>query len=229
MKLIVASSPAKPNFPTVHFFTKEERKQLPQAVSEAEFSLSPNSLLRLHQANALCVGLGSSAKVTANTLRQAAAAAAKSLRKSGHADYSLHLGKHAGFAGEAAEGVVIGSYQFEQFKIAEKKTSPPERVTLVVPAEQVARAEARARRGVIVGEACNRTRQIANQPPNVFFPQTLAETAGKIAKEFKLGLTVFDEKALRKGGFGGLLAVGGGSAHPPRLVVLRYRGGRKGD
>ena len=65
------------------------------------------------------VGLGSSAKVTANTIRQAAAAAAKSLRKSGHTDYSLHLGKHAGFAGEAAEGVVIGSYQFEQFKAAD--------------------------------------------------------------------------------------------------------------
>ena len=125
--------------------------------------------------------------------------------------------------------MVIGSYQFEQFKVAEKKTPAPERVTLVVPPEHLARAEARARRGVIVGEACNRTRQIANQPPNVFFPQTLAETAGKIAKEFKLGLTVFDEKALRKGGFGGLLAVGGASAHPPRLVVLRYQGGRKSD
>jgi len=229
MKLIVASAPAKPNLPTVHFFTKEERKQLPQAVSEAEFSLSANSLLRLHQTNALCVGLGSSAKVTANTIRQAAAAAAKSLRKSGHTEYSLHLGKHAGFAGEAAEGVVIGSYQFEQFKVAEKRTPAPERVTLVVPAEHVSRAESRARRGVIVGEACNRTRQIANQPPNVFFPQTLAETAAKIAREFKLGLTVFDERALRKGGFGGLLAVGGASAHPPRLVVLRYQGGRKSD
>jgi leucyl aminopeptidase len=229
MKLTVASSPAKPHLPTVHFFTKEERKQLPQAVSEAEFSLSPNSLLRLHQANALCVGLGSSAKVTANTIRQAAAAAAKALRKSGHADYSLHLGKHAGLAGEVAEGVVIGGYQFDQFKAADKKTPAPERVTLVVPAEHLARAEARARRGVIIGEACNRTRQIANQPPNLFYPKILAETAGRIAKEFKLGLTVLDEKALRKGGFGGLLAVGGASAHPPRLVVLRYQGGRKGD
>ena len=228
MKLTVTTSPAKPNLLTVHFFTKEERKQLPQLVSEAEFPLSANSLLRVHHANALCVGLGSAAKVNANTIRQAASAAAKFLRKSGHTEYAVHLGKHAGFAGEAAEGIVVGSYQFEQYKAADKKTPAPERVTFVVPSEHQTRAEVRARRGVIFGEAANRTRQLANQPPNVVYPQTLAEAAGKIAKEFKLGLTVFDEKDLRKGGFGGLLAVGGASAHPPRLIVLRYNGGKKG-
>ncbi len=229
MKLTVASTPAKPQLPTVHFFTKEERKQLPHPLTEAEFSLIPSSLLPLHESNALCVGLGTAAKVTGNTVRQAAAAAAKFLRKNGHADYSLHLGKHAGFAGEATEGVVVGSYQFEQYKTADKRTPAPERVTLVVPADQIPGAAARARRGLVIGEACNRAREIANQPPNVFYPQILAETAAAIAKEHKLGLTVLDEKALRKGGFGGLLAVGGASAHPPRLVVLRYQGGRKGD
>lgn len=229
MKLTVASTPAKPQLPTVHFFTKEERKQLPHPLTEAEFSLIPSSLLPLHESNALCVGLGTAAKVTGNTVRQAAAAAAKFLRKNGHADYSLHLGKHAGFAGEATEGVVVGSYQFEQYKTADKRTPAPERVTLVVPADQIPGAAARARRGLVIGEASNRAREIANQPPNVFYPQILAETAAAIAKEHKLGLTVLDEKALRKGGFGGLLAVGGASAHPPRLVVLRYQGGRKGD
>ena len=34
-----------------------------------------------------------------------------------------------------------------------------------------------------------------------------------------------DEKALRKGGFGGVLGVGQGSAHPPRMVHVSYRGG----
>lgn len=229
MKLTVSSSPAKPQIPTVHFFTKEERKQLPSVVSEAEYSLAPNSVLRLHQSNAVCVGLGAAAKVKSHTMREAAAAAAKFLRKHGHAEYAVHLGKHAAFAGEIAEGAIIGGYRFEQFKAADKQTPAAERVTLVVAAEQVAKTETLARRGVAIGEACNRARQIANQPPNVFYPQTLAKTAGKIAKEFKLGLTVFDEKALLKGGFGGLLAVGGASAHPPRLVVLRYHGGRKGD
>ena len=40
---------------------------------------------------------------------------------------------------------------------------------------------------------------------------------------------MLDEAALRAGGFGGLTAVGAGSVHPPRLVVLRYHGGAEGE
>ena len=36
---------------------------------------------------------------------------------------------------------------------------------------------------------------------------------------------MLDEKALKKGAFGGILGVGQGSAHPPRLVHISYRGG----
>ena len=36
-------------------------------------------------------------------------------------------------------------------------------------------------------------------------------------------LTVLDEKALAKGGFGGIVGVGQGSVHPPRIVTMTYR------
>jgi leucyl aminopeptidase len=42
-----------------------------------------------------------------------------------------------------------------------------------------------------------------------------------------LKVKVLDEKALRAGRFGGLLAVGQGSRRGPRLIVLDYRGGPK--
>ena len=51
----------------------------------------------------------------------------------------------------------------------------------------------------------------------------------KLARDFDLKVTVFDEKKLLAGGFGGLLAVGQGSARPPRLIVLEHRGGAKGE
>ena len=41
----------------------------------------------------------------------------------------------------------------------------------------------------------------------------------------QLEVDILEERELRARGFGGLLAVGGGSVRPPRLVVLRYRGG----
>jgi leucyl aminopeptidase len=40
-----------------------------------------------------------------------------------------------------------------------------------------------------------------------------------------LKCSILDKKALEKAGFGGLLAVGGGSARDPRLIVLEYNGG----
>ena len=49
----------------------------------------------------------------------------------------------------------------------------------------------------------------------------------KLARDFGLKVTVFDEKKLRAGKFGGLLAVGQGSVRGPRLIVLEHRGGPK--
>src|SRR5438093_11715861 len=46
-----------------------------------------------------------------------------------------------------------------------------------------------------------------------------------MAADKGLRVTVLDEKALRKGRFGGMLAVGSGSRHGPRLIVLEHRGG----
>ena len=51
----------------------------------------------------------------------------------------------------------------------------------------------------------------------------MAETARRIAKEADLDLKVWDEKKLQKEGYNGLLQVGRGSSHPPRMIRLAYR------
>lgn len=226
MKLHLVTSAPKSAQPTVRFFTRGQRAQLPVSVNERTFAASAGSLLHLHESNLLCAGLGDGS--SADQFRRAAAAAAKSLRRHGYAAYTLDARGLGAHLGALVEGALLGSYRFEDFKTADKSTPPLGALTLLVDATD-SRTKAAAQRGLALGQAANRARQIANQPPNVFYPQTLAETAGELAREYKLGLTVLDEKALQKGKFGGLLAVGGGSARPPRLVVLRYQGGRKGE
>ena len=44
----------------------------------------------------------------------------------------------------------------------------------------------------------------------------------KTRKGSKVKVEVTDDKALREGGFGGIIGVGQGSANPPRLVRLTY-------
>jgi leucyl aminopeptidase len=52
----------------------------------------------------------------------------------------------------------------------------------------------------------------------------LAAAATETAQRVGLTIEVLDEKALKKGAFGGILGVGQGSANPPRLVHLSHKG-----
>jgi leucyl aminopeptidase len=73
-------------------------------------------------------------------------------------------------------------------------------------------------------------RDLAHEPPNVINPVTLARRVQAIAKKSGLKCTVFDERRLAAMKAGGILAVGQGSATPPRMIVLEYgprsRGGK---
>ncbi|NKE59730.1 leucyl aminopeptidase family protein [Lentzea sp. PSKA42] len=74
--------------------------------------------------------------------------------------------------------------------------------------------------------ATSLARDLANTPSNVKDPRWLATTAAKLADKVDgLSAVVRDEKWLRQQGFGGVLAVGGGSARPPRFLELTYDGG----
>jgi leucyl aminopeptidase len=65
-------------------------------------------------------------------------------------------------------------------------------------------------------------RQLAAVPSNIKSPAWLAAQARTVARRAGLDVRVRTEAALKKEGFGGLLAVGGASATPPRFVELGY-------
>jgi leucyl aminopeptidase len=67
-------------------------------------------------------------------------------------------------------------------------------------------------------------RDLVNTPSNTKNPSWLVKQARKVAKAAGAEIDVLDGKALRAGGFGGVLAVGQGSATPPRVVILRKSG-----
>ncbi|MDE1171609.1 MAG: leucyl aminopeptidase [Verrucomicrobium sp.] len=75
-----------------------------------------------------------------------------------------------------------------------------------------------------MARAANLVREVGNLPPNHITPATLAERARALAKTHGLAVKVWDEKQLKREGFGGILAVGQGSANPPRFISLEYRG-----
>jgi leucyl aminopeptidase len=122
-----------------------------------------------------------------------------------------------------AEGAVLGSYSFTEYK----STPPPKglrTVTIAGSTEKAARDD--LRRAVAVTDAIGFVRDLVNTPPNDLYPATFAERIEERAAKDGLAIEVFDERMLKRGKFGAILAVGSGSSRSPRLVRLTHKPAR---
>lgn len=73
-------------------------------------------------------------------------------------------------------------------------------------------------------QATMAARDLVNTPSNTKNPQWLVQRARRVARQVGADVEVLGVPQLRDGGFGGVLAVGGGSASPPRVAILRKPG-----
>jgi leucyl aminopeptidase len=181
----------------------------------------------------LLVGLGEKKKATLDTVRKAAANAAKTsvtlkVRTLGLALHSAFGGRFdLGTMGRVmAEGVYFGSYRYDEF-VTESENGRLDSVEVELIDSDSARIRKLNKgllRGIIIGEAQSYARTLANRPGNIINPATLAAAAKEAAGGSKnLSCTVFDERQLASKGMGGVLAVGSGSQNKPRFIVLKYR------
>ena len=124
-----------------------------------------------------------------------------------------------------AEGAVLASYRSDAWRTQREDPKPPvARVALLVErASEVRTARTGVELGVAVAESQNVTRRLSNEPPNALTPAALAREARRVASQVGLTYRVFDVPELQRRKMGALLAVGQGSANPPRLVVLEHR------
>jgi len=125
-----------------------------------------------------------------------------------------------------ARGVVEGSFDPAAQYRAAPEASPPalDELILVAPGSDAATLAAAAGRGVVIGEGTNLTRRLANRAANDVSPEVLADEARAIAAAHGLWIDVIDEVRAAELGMGMFLAVGRGSANPPRMIVLRSGG-----
>ena len=179
----------------------------------------------------VAVGLGAEvAKGSAydgETLRRAAGAAVRAL--AGTRKVAVALPATSPDAVRAiGEGSALGSYTFATYRSASAADhkGPVGAVVIVVPDAKDKATKAALKRAEVVSRAVMLARDLVNTPPSHLHPAELAEVARTEGSKAGLSVEVLDEKALRKGGYGGILGVGQGSDAPPRLVHLSYRGGR---
>jgi leucyl aminopeptidase len=167
------------------------------------------------------VGLG---RQNADDVRSAAAAVGRVCRDV----QALVLAFGAGSEAALVEGVTLGSWTAPAWR-ADGPVRPngPPRAVLVLAGIEVGVDEPEIERALVRCRATLVARGLGLTPSNIKNPVWMARQARTLARRSRVSTTVWTEKDLARDGFGGLLAVGGGSASPPRLVRLDYapRGG----
>jgi leucyl aminopeptidase len=170
----------------------------------------------------LLVGLGRRGDRDGRDLHLAAAVAARRARELGARTLALAL-EDDGPLGEAGaavigEALVLGHYRHTAYR---RESRPPlARAEVLVAAPPAKALAAALARGVARGDATCLARDLANTPAQDLVPEQLAARAREVAKAAGAKATVLDPPAMERLGMRCVLAVGGGSAHPPRFIVL---------
>jgi leucyl aminopeptidase len=134
---------------------------------------------------------------------------------------------------EAVAGLGIGArlraYRFDRYKTKPKEDEErSDTVTLTLCAGDPAAARRAFADSGVVADGVVLARDLVNEPPNVLFPDSFARRT-LVLRRAGVVVEVLELRKLRRLGMGALLAVGQGSAHESRVVVMRWNGGRKGD
>jgi leucyl aminopeptidase len=176
----------------------------------------------------LVVGLGSRDSLSLDKVRRAAGVAARNLRNSASVALALPA-VDAAHVGAVAEGFLSGLYTFTTYKSGRDESEIAD-VAILSDAARRQDAIAALEDARTVAELVRVTRDWVNTPPNDLPPATFAEAARELAHERRprrghpagVGVEVLGPEELEKLGCGGILGVGQGSHHEPRLVKLTW-------
>jgi leucyl aminopeptidase len=185
----------------------------------------------------VAVGLGNAPgrdeRYGTEAIRRAAGAAVRELAGTRRVATSLSAVNNDGAPEDVravAEGIVLGGYAFRRYRNASAadNRSPVASAAIVVPDAKDKATKAVIDRANVIGEAVEACRDLVNTPAADLHPAGLAAAAVELCTEAGCTVDVYDEKQLADGGHGGLIGVGQGAQHPPRLARIEYSGGAAG-
>lgn len=165
--------------------------------------------------------LGADEQLSAETLRRAAGAAARSLTGVKSAVFALPAPDVLQIEA-IAEGAILGAHPTRKPDAKAKDAKLPLGTAKVATSVKAKAAKGAVETATIVAGAVTAARDLINMAPNELYPESFADAAKAAVKGTKVKVKVLDENDLKSGGYGGLIGVGQGSARGPRLVKLTY-------
>ncbi|NNJ77483.1 MAG: leucyl aminopeptidase, partial [Anderseniella sp.] len=132
----------------------------------------------------------------------------------------------AAMSSRLASGMRLRTYSFTKYKSKPSKVKKLASAKILTAA--VAAAKTRYASLDAVATGVHLARDLVNEPANILYPESFASEIRKLSK-LGLIIEVLDEKQMAKLGMGALLGVALGSPRKPRLCIMRWEGGKKGD
>jgi leucyl aminopeptidase len=167
------------------------------------------------------VGAAKADKFSPPEMRKVAGTALRALKPKGVQTICLVLDeayRSDDFTSAAVEGAILADFEPDQYKTDPKKGDKKVNTFAVAGG-----SAAGLKRGKILGESQNFTRQLINEPGNILTPTLMAQRAKEMSASSGLECEVLDQAKMTKLGMGALLGVSQGSAEPPAFIIVRYR------
>ena len=166
------------------------------------------------------IGLGKKENISEETVRLASGSAIRSSidKKAGSVTIDCFCSGMESCQ-SMGEGIVLGSYQFLDYKTKDKNKFEPTSVNVLGCNQD------EINKGSAIGSSVCFARDLANHPGNISTPTHLAEAAKGITSTAGMKLTVYDRKEFTEMGMGGLAGVAQGTDEPPKFIIMEYNNG----
>ena len=178
----------------------------------------------------LVVGTGNGSKPAESAEKLGGTVAARLLTSGEkHAVIDLSgLGYDADAAAKVALGASLRGWRYDRYRTRLKDKQKPTLAEITIVGGGAEAQKRWEQRWQPVLEGVKLTRELVTEPANIIYPETFVERVRHLA-DLGIGIEVLDGAAMKKLGMGALLGVAQGSIRDPRLLILRWNGGKKGE
>lgn len=184
----------------------------------------------LEYSHVVLVGFGKLEDVTTQSIEEAGAKVFAAVARSTQDTMTIDMPElPLGVEGLArfVSGIELRSWRFDKYKTkdTDSKKGP---TCVVVRTNAPDAATAAFARMHAANEGNFLTRHVVSEPPNVIYPETMAEQAKALAS-LGLKVEVLDEAKMKALGMNALLGVGQGSIRESQLIIIQWNGGKSDE
>ena len=183
-----------------------------------------SNLFYISDKRVLLMGLGKKSEYNADVSREIGGYISRfAIEKKVDNFYFECFSNNASHCQALGEGIVLGSYQFFDYKTKTPSDNFELQLATVLGCED--ENTSNFKKGVSIGQSVCLARDLGNYPGNVATPSKLAQVAQEIAQDGGMKTKIFDREEFTEMGMGGLAGVAIGTEEPPKFIIIEYMNG----